>query len=80
MENSSTEGAPAAANYTAAEESAAEVELPARKSIVDGFAGYRALRRRIEDVEQTGQKVPFFQPRDGVSHSVVRRQGKTLIN
>ena len=27
-----------------------------------------------------GQEVPFFQPRDGVSHSVVRRNGKSLVS
>ena len=41
---------------------------------------YRALRRRIEDVQNSGQEVPFFQPRDGVSHSVVRRNGKSLVS
>ncbi len=53
---------------------------PAPKSIVDDFAGYRSLRRRIEDVQQSGQTVPFFQPREGVSHSTIRRQDRTLIN
>lgn len=58
-----------------------ESELPEqRKSIVDDFAGYRALRRRIADVRGNGQEVPFFQPRDGVSHSVIRRQEKSLIS
>jgi 8-amino-7-oxononanoate synthase len=59
---------------------AAENEQPERKSVVDDFAPYRALRRRIEDVQNSGQEVPFFQPRDGVSHSVVRRNGKSLIS
>jgi 8-amino-7-oxononanoate synthase len=75
MEESSTEGA---AQY--AVEQLGDGELPARKSVVDGFAGYRALRRRIEDAEQSGRRIRFFEPRDGVSHSVVHRQGKPLIN
>ena len=57
-----------------------EAEASALKSVVDDFAAYRALRRRIEDLEATGQTMPFFQPRDGVSHSVIRRQEKSLIN
>jgi len=82
MDETSTDGTATAPYLMAVEQSAApaERELPERKSVVDGFAGYRALRRRIEDLKQTGQSVPFFQPRDGVSHSVVRRQGKSLIN
>jgi 7-keto-8-aminopelargonate synthetase-like enzyme len=59
---------------------AAENEQPERKSVVDDFAPYRALRRRIEDVENSGQEIPFFQPRDGVSHSIVRRNGKSLVS
>ena len=59
---------------------AAENDRPERKSVVDDFAPYRALRRRIEDVENSGQDVPFFQPRDGVSHSVIRRNGKSLVS
>lgn len=59
---------------------AAENEQPERKSVVDDFAPYRALRRRIEDVTNSGQEVPFFQPRDGVSHSVIRRNGKSLVS
>ncbi|HEX4273165.1 MAG TPA: aminotransferase class I/II-fold pyridoxal phosphate-dependent enzyme [Rhizomicrobium sp.] len=59
---------------------AAENEQPVRKSVVDDFAPYRALRRRIEDVQNSGQEVPFFQPRDGVSHSVIRRNGKSLVS
>src|SRR5215472_4249022 len=59
---------------------AAENDQPQRKSVVDDFAPYRALRRRIEDVENSGQEVPFFQPRDGVSHSVIRRNGKSLVS
>jgi 8-amino-7-oxononanoate synthase len=59
---------------------AAGNEQPAGKSVVDDFAPYRALRRRIEDVENSGQEVPFFQPRDGVSHSIIRRNGKSLVS
>src|ERR1700743_1831990 len=59
---------------------AVETEQPERKSVVDDFAPYRALRRRIEDVQNSGQEVPFFQPRDGVSPSVIRRNGKTLVS
>jgi 8-amino-7-oxononanoate synthase len=82
MDDTGTEGAATATYLSAVEQSAApaEQELPEQKSVVDGFAGYRALRRRIDDLEQTGQNVPFFQPRDGVSHSIIRRQGKSLIN
>jgi 8-amino-7-oxononanoate synthase len=82
MDDTSTEDAAAATYLMAVEQQAvpAERELPEQKSVVEGFAGYRALRRRIDDFEQTGQRVPFFQPRDGVSHSVIRRQGKSLIN
>ena len=80
MEEPSTEGTATAIQFANDEHPAAEGELTGRKSFVDDFAGYRALRRRIEDVERTGQSVPFFQPRDGVSHSVIRRQDKSLIN
>ena len=51
----------------AAEQKAIEAEIPERKSVVDDFAGYRALRRRVEDMENAGLDNPFFQPRDGVS-------------
>src|SRR6201996_8105068 len=57
-----------------------EAEEPRRKSIVDDFAGYRALQRRFHDLESTGMQIPFFQPRDGVSHSVIRREGQSLIS
>ena len=81
MEEPSTEGTATAIQFANDEQQpAAEGELTGRKSVVDDFAGYRALRRRIDDVERTGQSVPFFQPRDGVSHSVIRRQEKSLIN
>jgi hypothetical protein len=54
-----------------------ESEQAERKSVVDDFAGYRALRRRVEDMEGAGLDNPFFQPRDGVSHSVIRRNEKS---
>src|SRR6201996_9018771 len=57
-----------------------EAEEPRRKSIVDDFAGYRALQRRFHDLESTGMQIPFFQPRDGVSHSVIRREGQSVIS
>src|SRR6201996_1865126 len=58
----------------------AENEQSKRKSVVDDFAGYRALRGRIEDMQHAGLENPFFQPRDGVSHSVIRRHEKSLIS
>ena len=58
----------------------AENETPRRKSVVDDFAGYRALQRRFHDLAGTGMDIPFFQPRDGVSHSVIRREGHSLIS
>src|SRR5438045_8952798 len=57
-----------------------ESEQPERKSVVDDFAGYRALRRRAEEIESAGLEIPFFQPRDGVSHSVIRRRDKSLVS
>jgi 8-amino-7-oxononanoate synthase len=80
MEDTSTEGTATAIQFANDEQPAAEGEVTGRRSFVEDFAGYRALRRRIEDVERTGQSVPFFQPRDGVSHSVIRRQDRSLIN
>lgn len=65
----------------AAEQPAIPAEIePERKSVVDDFAGYRALRRRIHDLHVNGQDLPFFHPRDGVSHSVIRRDGASLIS
>jgi 8-amino-7-oxononanoate synthase len=80
MENTKQKNVALAPHYTPEDSLEIAAETPVRKSIVDGFAGYRALRRRIEEVLASGQAVPFFQPRDGVSHSVVRRQGKSVIN
>ncbi len=65
----------------AAEQPATSAENESeRKSVVDDFAGYRALRRRINDLQINGQDLPFFHPRDGVSHSVIRRDGASLIS
>ena len=58
----------------------AENDQPERKSVVDDFAGYRALRRRFQDLSASGMALPFFQPRDGVSHSVIRREGQSLVS
>ena len=65
----------------AAEQTATPSENEAeRKSVVDDFAGYRALRRRLQDLYANGLAIPFFHPRDGVSHSVIRRDGVSLIS
>lgn len=66
--------------HSAAAEQKATPSEPERKSVVDDFAGYRALRRRIEDLHSSGLDIPFFAPRDGVSHSVIRREGASLIS
>src|SRR5476651_2751282 len=58
----------------------AENETPPRKSVVDDFAGYRALQRRFHDLEESGMEIPFFHPRDGVSHSVIRREGQSVVS
>ena len=47
---------------------------------VEGFAGYRKLQRRIASVARRGISVPFFEPRDGVSSSVIHWHGRELIN
>ncbi len=68
-------------HLAAAEQPATPAENESeRKSVVDDFAGYRALRRRINDLQINGQDLPFFHPRDGVSHSVIRRDGASLIS
>jgi 8-amino-7-oxononanoate synthase len=67
--------------FAAAEPAVApDTEEPRRKSVVDDFAGYRALRRRFQDVRDNGMDVPFFEPRDGVSHSIIRRDGQSLLS
>jgi 8-amino-7-oxononanoate synthase len=47
---------------------------------IDGFAGYRNLKRRFAKVAQRGIGIPFFQPRDGISASTIRWNGRELIN
>jgi 8-amino-7-oxononanoate synthase len=47
---------------------------------VSEFAGYRRLQRRIASAARHGIEMPFFQPRDGVSSSTIRWQGRELIN
>ena len=49
-------------------------------SFIDGFAGYRALKRRMADVAQHNISLPFFEPRNGVSDSHITWQGRELIN
>src|ERR1700744_442005 len=58
----------------------AETEQPERKSVVDDFAPYRALRRRFQDLEDNGMDIPLFNPRTGASHSVIRSDEKSLIS
>ena len=48
--------------------------------ILDGFAAYRMMQRRIADAAQRGIMLPFFQPRDGVSRGTIRWNGQDLIN
>jgi 8-amino-7-oxononanoate synthase len=50
------------------------------RSSLDGFAGYRKLKRRLESAAQRGIEIPFFQPRDGMSGSTIRWSGRELIN
>src|SRR5689334_2081920 len=50
------------------------------KSFIDAFAGYRNLKRRFADAARVGVTVPFFEPRDGVSRSMIRWHGRDLIN
>lgn len=47
---------------------------------MDGFGGYRKLQRRFAAAARLGIKPPFFQPRDGVSGSMMRWNGRQLIN
>jgi 8-amino-7-oxononanoate synthase len=51
-----------------------------RNSFIESFAGYRNLKRRFADAARYGVTVPFFEPRDGVSRSMIRRHGRDLIN
>src|SRR5258708_31034421 len=48
--------------------------------ILDGFAAYRMMQRRIADAAQRGIMLPFFQPRDGVSGGTIRWDGREVIN
>src|ERR1700682_3262415 len=50
------------------------------KSFIESFAGYRNLKRRFADAARYGVTVPFFDPRDGVSRSMIRWHGRDLIN
>ena len=55
-------------------------DRPHGGSFIDGFAGYRAMRRRLADIAGHGITLPFFEPRDGVSSSLIRWRGRELIN
>src|SRR5258708_39714032 len=48
--------------------------------VLDGFAAYRMMQRRIADAAQRGIMLPFFQPRDGVSGGTIRWDGRELVN
>jgi 8-amino-7-oxononanoate synthase len=50
------------------------------RSFIDSFAGYRNLKRRFADAARYGVTVPFFEPRDGISRSMIRWHGRDLIN
>jgi 8-amino-7-oxononanoate synthase len=62
--------------------SAAVADGGARRSgsFIDDFAGYRNLKRRFVDAARHGVTVPFFEPRDGVSRSMIRWHGRDLVN
>jgi 8-amino-7-oxononanoate synthase len=64
------------------ENAALEPETAATRprSFIETFAGYRNLKRRFADAARNGITVPFFEPRDGVSRSLIRRHGRDLIN
>jgi 8-amino-7-oxononanoate synthase len=48
---------------------------------IEKLPAYRYLRRRMSDAVRNGVTAnPFFQPRDGVSRSVIRWNGRELIN
>jgi 8-amino-7-oxononanoate synthase len=66
----------------ASENAALEPETASvrRKSFIESFAGYRNLKRRFADAARYGVTVPFFEPRDGVSRSMIRWHGRDLIN
>src|SRR5260221_911630 len=48
--------------------------------VLEGFAAYRMMQRRIADAAQRGIMLPFFQPRDGVSGGTIRWNGQDLVN
>jgi 8-amino-7-oxononanoate synthase len=48
--------------------------------VLDDFAGYRIMQRRIAEAAERGILLPFFQPRDGVSGGTIRWEGRELIN
>jgi 8-amino-7-oxononanoate synthase len=48
--------------------------------LLDGFAAYRMMQRRMAEAAQRGIMLPFFQPRDGVSAATIRWHGRELIN
>ena len=54
--------------------------VPVDGGIVDGFAGYKMLKRRFMEAAEHGIPNPFFQARDGVSASMIRWRGRELIN
>lgn len=50
-------------------------------AFVESLPAYRYLQRRIADAIRNGVTAsPFFQPRDGISGSVIRWNGQELIN
>jgi 8-amino-7-oxononanoate synthase len=79
LEHTKTQGAEPVVSLVA--ESAGSCPAPdPLNQVIDGFAGYRKLKRRIADVSRQGIDIPFFQPRDGVSASTVRLGNRELIN
>lgn len=57
-----------------------DADVSATPGVLDGFAGYRIMQRRIAEAAQRGILLPFFQPRDGVSGGTIRWDGRELIN
>jgi 8-amino-7-oxononanoate synthase len=55
-----------------------EAAAPVR--VLDGFATYRMMKRRIGDAADRGIMLPFFQPRDGLSGATIRWDGRELTN
>ncbi len=51
------------------------------RAFVETLPAYRYLQRRIADAIRNGVTAsPFFQPRDGISGSIIRWNGQELIN